>query len=505
MAALDSVPGAGLLVDETHTIVDGNVRAEIVFREDLDELCGTQLDTFRECNLFSDTDLSAWQDQLETVLTDDAASGSTEITLTPDGSEDRYVYELRVMPAEEIDDTKPELACCSFRSVGTSQRYEETVTALHEATRQFMTADEIEGVLRRTATAAHEVLGFPGTSVRRHDPEDNLLEFVSFGARVNNIQTRPPFSVDDSPHGDAFRSQETVIDDIGDDDPYGRDAFTQCMYIPIGETGTLSIGTVGNRFDEIDVQFGEILAENAAAAIRAVETKTSLRRERERLDRFASAVSHDLRNPLEVAQMYLDLAERTGNSENFEAAKDALDRMDQIIDDLLTMARADSELNRAESVRLAPLVEESWETVATSGAVLDSRIPEGSTVSADPTLLQNVFENLFRNAVEHAVPDEGSAAESAASETDRSGEPPVTVTVGVLDQESGLYVADDGQGIPGEERSSVFDHGYSTDSEGTGFGLSIVETLVEAHDWSVSVTESEDGGARFEIDCRVTS
>jgi signal transduction histidine kinase len=89
-----------------------------------------------------------------------------------------------------------------------------------------------------------------------------------------------------------------------------------------------------------------------------------------------------------------------------------------------------------------------------------------------------VFENLFRNAVEHAGDD-------------------VTITVGTLD--GGFYVDDDGPGIPEDERDRVFEAGYSTGEAGTGFGLSIVRDVVEAHGWDIRVVEGADGGARFEI------
>ncbi|MFC7028858.1 sensor histidine kinase [Halomicroarcula sp. GCM10025324] len=72
-----------------------------------------------------------------------------------------------------------------------------------------------------------------------------------------------------------------------------------------------------------------------------------------------------------------------------------------------------------------------------------------------------------------------------------------TVTVGALD--NGFYIEDDGPGIPEERRTDVFSAGYSTDEEGTGFGLSIVERVVEAHGWEINLTESAEGGARFEI------
>jgi signal transduction histidine kinase len=72
----------------------------------------------------------------------------------------------------------------------------------------------------------------------------------------------------------------------------------------------------------------------------------------------------------------------------------------------------------------------------------------------------------------------------------------ITVTVGDVD--GGFFVADDGAGVPENERESVFQTGYST-GEGTGVGLSIVEQVADAHGWSVRLVESEDGGARFEF------
>jgi signal transduction histidine kinase len=63
----------------------------------------------------------------------------------------------------------------------------------------------------------------------------------------------------------------------------------------------------------------------------------------------------------------------------------------------------------------------------------------------------------------------------------------------------GFYVADDGTGVPEADRDDVFDSGYSTTQAGTGFGLAIVAEIAEAHGWDIALTESEDGGARFEV------
>ena len=97
-------------------------------------------------------------------------------------------------------------------------------------------------------------------------------------------------------------------------------------------------------------------------------------------------------------------------------------------------------------------------------------------ISADKNRLKQLFENLFRNAVEHGGK---------------------TVTVGTL--ADGFYISDSGSGIPVDERGQVFNFGYSTTDTGTGFGLKIVSQVVESHDWDICVTEENTGGAQFEI------
>ena len=69
----------------------------------------------------------------------------------------------------------------------------------------------------------------------------------------------------------------------------------------------------------------------------------------------------------------------------------------------------------------------------------------------------------------------------------------------VGETDAGFYVEDDGPGIPADEREAIFDAGYSTRADGTGFGLSIVQRVVEAHEWEIAVTDGNEGGARFEI------
>ncbi|MFC6976123.1 PAS domain S-box protein [Halomicroarcula sp. GCM10025709] len=228
-----------------------------------------------------------------------------------------------------------------------------------------------------------------------------------------------------------------------------------------------------------------------------------LERQNERLDEFADIVSHDLRNPIQVASGHLDLLGDSVPAENrdhLDGALQALERMETIIESTLTLAREGRDIETPEPVAFAAIVERAWASVATDdGTLTVDDVPE--TVQGDPTRLATLLENLFRNAVEHGSTGNQTESDDSVEHGPTGSRPEaddsVDITVGGLDD--GFYVADDGAGIPETERGSVFDSGYSSEQDNTGFGLAIVQRIAHAHDWSVSVTESEDGGARFEF------
>jgi len=207
------------------------------------------------------------------------------------------------------------------------------------------------------------------------------------------------------------------------------------------------------------------------------EREAALERQNERLDAFAAIVSHDLRNPLNVAQGRVDLArEATDGSAQLDAAADALDRIESIVEHTLTLAREGETVGDPEPVTLAEVTADSWETVDT-GSVSLSNEADGE-VLADPDRLRNLFENLVRNSVEHA----GDG-----------------VRIRVGDLPDGFYVADDGPGIPESVRDGLFEPGQSGTAGNTGFGLAIVQEIATAHGWTVEAVDAADGGARFEI------
>jgi signal transduction histidine kinase len=215
------------------------------------------------------------------------------------------------------------------------------------------------------------------------------------------------------------------------------------------------------------------------------ECRRRLEDKNDQLDEFISVVSHDLRNPLSVASGNVEIARQETNDQRLDTVADALDRMEGLVEETLQRARHDEDSLEPEPVPLSSLATESWEMVATDS---DTRL-EAETdlvIEADPEQVRTLLENLFRNAIEH-------------------NEEPLAVCVGSIGgtesqrDDVGFFIEDNGKGIPPEKRDRLFEHGFSTRADGTGFGLSIVADVIGAHGWDIRVSESDTGGARFEI------
>jgi signal transduction histidine kinase len=230
------------------------------------------------------------------------------------------------------------------------------------------------------------------------------------------------------------------------------------------------------------------------------------------VEELVRTVTHDLRSPLSVAQGRVRLLEESMR-EAVDEVQTAHERMDTIIERLLVLARVDQPVTDPVTVDLDGCARTAWDMVPTGDARLDISC-ESTRIVADRGRLGSLFENLFRNSVEHGSTSSrvGPADSVERGSTDnRTAEPTketegtggtadeVAVEVGLLADGNGFYVADDGRGIPPAEREVVFDPGYSGATDGTGFGLSIVERIADAHGWRVRATRSGAGGARFEF------
>ena len=206
--------------------------------------------------------------------------------------------------------------------------------------------------------------------------------------------------------------------------------------------------------------------------------------------RFVSDASHELRSPVASIRTQLEVALRRPDRDDWPVvaervlAEDA--RLEEAVADLLDLARLD------EDAPPADLVEVDLDEVLLEECARPHRVPvdtsgvSGGRVHGRRDALARAARNLVDNAVRHA-------------------ETRVTVTVRTLDDTVELVVADDGPGIPVEDRARVFerftrlDEGRARDAGGMGLGLAVVRSTIERHGGTVTIEDAAPRGARFVI------
>ena len=384
------------------------------------------------------------------------------------------------------------------RSLELTNRVNDT---LRIATQELVNSTDRDGLERAVCDRLVASDSYEAVWIGRYDEATSRVRPAAWAGLDDEYFESLVVTVDDSPTGSdaggrAVRDREIqCVLHPADDPAMGpwRDLFESrgvesLAVVPIVHDdavyGFFSVyADRRNVFDDREREVLSELGETIGHAIASIETtdrlaerERELERQNQRLEQFAGVVSHDLRNPLNVASGYLELAHEEGDDDHFDRVANALGRMEELVEDLLLLAREGETVDEFERVRLDDAAEEAWQTAGAPSATL--RVGEElGVVSCDPSRLRQLLENLFRNSLDHAGGD---------------------VAVEVERTDAGFAVSDDGPGIPPDERERVFELGYSTDG-GTGYGLDIVRTIAEAHGWSVSVGEAPTGGARFEF------
>ncbi|MFC7197075.1 sensor histidine kinase [Halosimplex aquaticum] len=267
-------------------------------------------------------------------------------------------------------------------------------------------------------------------------PEGKILQ------TPEDVHGKTDFDLYEASHAEAAVADDRQVVESGEpirgrieraSPPNGRDLFFQTTKAPWYDDSGRLRGTVGVTVDVTEQKHRE----------------RELDRQNERLEEFASIISHDLRNPLNVAGGRLERYRQTGDESDLDAVAEMHERMASIIDDVLSLARDGGKIEETERTDASAVATRAWSTVDTGTATLEQ--DWAYAIEADPDRLARLFENVFRNAIEHGGAD-------------------VTVRVGTLDDEPGFYVADDGPGIAIEPPERVFERGVSATEDGTGFG-----------------------------------
>lgn len=363
-----------------------------------------------------------------------------------------------------------------YTDITDRKRREEKLTALHDVAEELAQSETTDDICDQTITASEEILSFDRSVVSLKDGEMIRPQAISGEVAPDGLAA---MSVSEGIVGKTYRTSESyVFDDlqtVTEANPQGP--YKSAISVPIGDHGTFqAVATTRSAFTETDCELTELLTQHTENALDRLQRERQLQRQTKRLDQFASMLSHDLRNPLNVASGQLELLQSKCDSDRIDHIDQAHQRMDELIESVLTLTHSSEQGLSVEPVSMSHVAKQGWKTVETGDATLSVECEIG--VSADSGQLQQLFENVFRNAIEHT----GGT---------------VTVTVGAV--KSGFYIADTGPGITDDVRDEIFTAGYSTTANGTGLGLTIVAEIVQTHDWEIEVRDSEHGGTRFEI------
>ncbi|MDY6817178.1 MAG: PAS domain S-box protein [Halobacteriales archaeon] len=384
-------------------------------------------------------------------------------------------YQIRTLPVRDATGTITQVMAVSIE-ITERKEHERKLTALHDVAADLDTIDSVDRICERTIEASETILEFDLSAIDIEQQGQLEKRAASTELPADRLTT---MSTDEGIAGKTYRTNESfLIDEIADHEvATSQGQYESAISVPIGDHGVFqAVAKREGAFSESDRALAELLVSHTDSALSRVKREQQLKEQNDRLEEFVSIVSHDLRSPLTTARGRLELAQLDDDDAHLEDATNAVDRSLTLIEDLLRLAREGEQLGRTEPIDLATTVNESWRTVETAAA--DLCIETDRTIQADRSRFKQLFENLFRNAIDHGGPD-------------------VTVTVGDLDD--GFYVADDGPGIPENQREHVFEAGHSSVDNSTGFGLHIVEKIAVAHGWDVAVTESSGGGTRIEF------
>ncbi|WP_436348040.1 PAS domain S-box protein [Natronorubrum sp. FCH18a] len=509
-------------VSDSMYVLDASGRVEIVneamadyFGEPRDEIVGEHVTEF-----ISEDELEERWELLEAIQSsDDRRSGTIEKTVeSADGT--TIHIEDNIAPVLD-DDGRLRGSVGAIRDVTARTEHERRIRLLHDGTRRLMAAtgrDEIAHIVTDIASNALDLDlnsvflydddlttrsasdpsnaradGGPGSDAGAASVDEKRDGLVPAAMSERAIELFGNVGFIESGGGiawDAYEAGEAIVHGDVRRAPNVRNSETPVRseaHVPLGEHGIFIVSSLeANDLDPEALTLARILAANAEAALdraarecELADRSRELERQNDRLEAFASTVSHDLRNPLTLASGHLENLEGHVDEDGERHLAEiewALDRMDELVENVLTLARSGQRLTETASVDLDAVLDRAHRTVDPALEVVrENPLP---TVDGDETRLRALFENALRNAREHVGED---------------------VTVTVTATADGFAIEDNGPGLPSDGREAILEWGYSTATDGTGFGLAIVSEVAEAHGWSIALEESATGGFRLAV------
>ena len=289
------------------------------------------------------------------------------------------------------------------------------------------------------------------------------------------------------PHMGAMQEDSCVIDDAADirstaeTPPTGghRIEYRSLAWVPIGpECVLLGAARPPGAFTDNDLETLQAIATVASLVESSLDEPTNLPEDRTFNEEAASFLAHDAGNLLSILLGRVELARENRDPAHFESIERNLKRLEELINDTTTLLRTGETVTNPNPVSFQPTAMFAWQAETTQEATLE--MDHVGTIIADESRFCQLLDNLFRNAVEHAGPA-------------------TTVWVGPLEDRDGFFVEDSGGGINPDDYETLFELGSTSDEAHNGVGLRIVQRIVQAHGWDLTVTNGTKGGARFEI------
>lgn len=206
------------------------------------------------------------------------------------------------------------------------------------------------------------------------------------------------------------------------------------------------------------------------------------------LGEMAAGMAHEIRNPLGGIQLYAsllakDLVDRPPSHEIVLKIANGVKRLESIVSQVLQFSR-DIQINPAPC-DLAQIVRQTVELAAHHDCAVTG--PQSMVVNVDSLLIGQSILNLALNAIEAMNRDGELRIEYSAPPTGSDA------------KQFHVIVRDTGPGIEPAVIDRIFNPFFTTKDSGTGLGLSIVHRVIEAHDGTITASNCEDGGAKFEV------
>ncbi len=267
----------------------------------------------------------------------------------------------------------------------------------------------------------------------------------------------------------------------------GKGSYPHLAVAPAGRGASDEVGQLIDKFNQMEDQLALHEAE-----LESKNRELMQARKLAAIGTLASGVAHELNNPLNNIYLSAQVLTREAGEQCTAEVKEAVndivgqtERVKRIVGDLLEFARGKEP--QLQDVDLAALVSDAFRHCGSSRDLSRVRFsmtsdPPGIIMQADQGQMEQVFTNLFINAVD-AMNREGDLAVLAREEAG-----------GIV-----VRVSDTGRGIPRDAQDKIFEPFYTTKDKGTGLGLAIVYNIIKKHDGDIAVESEEDRGTTFTI------